>query len=811
MIKNYLVVAFRNLRKHHFYSLINILGLTLGLTSVILISLYVIDELSYDLHQKDAARIYRMDFDGNINGNRFNTALASAPVAETMVEDYPEVVDATRLRGTGNWLVRKEGEMTSYKENKVIFADQNFFDFFNIPLRKGTAETALAQPNTVALSQSLATKIFGDEDPIGQSIVLDNDINAEVKAVYEDMPSNMHFHFDMLISMEGREEANSQMWMSFNFNTYLKLTEGANARDLEAKFPELIQKYMGPEVEQYMGQSLKEFMENGNQAAFYLFPMQDIHLYSDKLGELEQNGDIRYVVIFSAIAIFILILACINFMNLATARSAGRAKEVGIRKTMGAYRQQLIYQFLTEAVLISFLSILLSIAVTMIVLPYFNELADKSIDWQNLFTSKFMAVYFGILILVSLLAGSYPAFYLSAFRPVEVLKGKLASGFKGRGLRSALVVLQFTVSIVMMLGTYFVFHQLSYIQNKKLGYEKEHVLMVQDAWLLGEKAATLKQELRNHTQIKHATLSGYSPVGGSNNNNLWFKGTSSSQSDSHVITQYFVDYDYLDVYGIRVLSGRAFSKDFASDSSAILINEEAARQFGLEDPLGKTLSTYREFGDNPILKPFKVIGVVKDFHFSNMREKIAPLIMLLGESRGYLSLKVSPDNVDQTLSHVENKWSEFGPGQPFEYTFMDQRFDNLYENEARIGKVFSVFAFLAIFIACLGLYGLAAFTTEQKRKEIGIRKVLGASTFQILTLLSKEFLQLVLIAFLIGSLIGYWGMNEWLSDFAYRISINNPLAFILTGAGAFLIAWLTMSAQSFRAATSNPANSLKEE
>lgn len=776
-----------------------------------MISLYVVDELSYDEFQSDVERIHRMDFKGNINGNVFNTALASAPTAQVMVDEYPEVVDATRLRGTGNWLIKKKNSEINFKEENVIYADKNFFTFFDIDLLEGNPETCLDRPQTLVISNSLAEKIFGSESPVGKTVVLDNSKDYEVTGVFEDMPSNMHFHYHMMMSMEGREEAKSKVWLSFNFNTYLKLAPGANPDSLEAKFPALIEKYIGPEVEQFMGQSLEEFIESGNTAGFTLFPMKDIHLHSDKLGELETNGDIKYVVIFSAIAIFILILACINFMNLATARSAGRAKEVGIRKVMGAYKTQLINQFLTEAFLITLLSIILSIAVTYFTIPYFNELANKELVTQTIFEVEFLLIIGTVLLIVSLLAGSYPAFYLSGFRPVEVLKGKLNLGMKSGGIRSTLVVVQFTVSIIMIIGTMIVFNQLQFIQNKKLGYNKDHVIMLHDAWLLGDDLNAFKTEALRDSKVKSGTIASFLPVGTTNNNNLWFKGQTAGQGKSYVLHNYRIDHDYVKTLGLEMAKGRNFSKEFPNDSSAVILNEAAAKHFGFEEPLGSFLSTYGGSQQNPTSNTFKVIGIIKDFHFSTLRNSIEPLIFTLGSSRSFISFKVDPENIQSTISNLQAKWDEFAPGQPFEYSFLDDRFDQLYENEQRIGEIFSVFAFLAIFIACLGLYGLAAFTAEQKTKEIGIRKVLGASIGQIIGLLSKEFLKLVGIAFIIGSLIAYFAMKEWLNDFAYRININNPLIFLVAGILAAVIAWLTMSSQSYRAARTNPVNALKEE
>lgn len=810
MLKNYFNVALRNLFKHKFYSLINILGLSIGLTCFLMISLYVVDELSYDSFHTDANRIYRMDFSGNINGSEFITALSSAPAGPTMSEEFPEVEESTRLRGTGNWTIRRKDEDNAYNEEDIVFADSNFFTFWNFNLLKGDPETCLERPNTLVISESTAKKIFGNDDPLGQIVVLDNDEDWEVTGVYEDMPSNSHFKFATMLSMESTEESKQKFWMSFNFNTYLKLQEGYDPANLEAKFPDLVQKYIGPEIDQFLGQTMEEFSEAGNSAGFYLFPLPDIHLQSDKLGELEANGDYKYVLIFTAIALFILILACINFMNLSTARSAGRAKEVGVRKVMGAYRSQLRKQFLTEAFLITLISIAIAYGLSFLLLDQFNTLADKLMKFESLLSVNFILIMIGVLITVGFLAGSYPAFFLSKFRPVEVLKGKLNLGLKGGGLRSTLVVLQFCVSIIMLIGTSIVYQQLSYIQNKKLGFSKDHVLLVHNPWMMGDKSESYKNEASQYASVKSATLSGFLPVPSNNNNNLWFTGPESSQGESYVFSEFRVDHDYLSTLAIEIKEGRDFSKDFPSDSSAILLNEAAVARLGWDDPIGEKLSTYGGSQENPTVETYTVIGVVKNFHFQSLRNSIEPLLFELGRSRGFLSLKIDTENIPETISYLEDKWVEFAPGQPFEYSFLDQRFNDMYESEQKLGNIFGVFAFLAIFIACLGLYGLAAFTAEQRKKEIGVRKVLGASIMSIITLLSKEFLKLVGIAFIIAAPISYYFMSEWLQDFENRTNINF-MVFLLAGTIALVIAWVTMSFQSWNAARVNPVKSLKDE
>ncbi|MEM6643009.1 MAG: ABC transporter permease [Bacteroidota bacterium] len=810
MLKNYFNIAVRNLTKHKFYSLINILGLSVGLTCFLLIATYVVDELNYDNFHQDADRIFRMDFTGNINGSEFVTALASAPAGTTLPLEYPEVKEALRIRSVGNTTVRVKDTENAYNEEKVAYVDANFFTFWDYQLLSGDPKTCLERPYTIALSETCAKKLFGDEDPIGKTVLTGSNRAWEVTGVFEDMPKNGHFDLDLMLSMESREEAKSNIWLSFNFNTYLKLQEGVDKSVVEARFPDLIHKYIGPEIDQFMGATMEEFYDAGNSAGFSLFPLKDIHLYSDKLGELGLNGDIKYVIIFTAIALFILLLACINFMNLSTARSAGRAKEVGVRKVMGATKKHLRKQFLLEAFIITLFSAVIAYSLCFVILGEFNALANKEISLSVLLSPSFIMIMVALLVIVGFLAGSYPAFFLARFQPIEVLKGKLILGLKGGGLRSVLVILQFCVSIMMIIGTAIVYQQLGYIQDKKLGFDKDQVLLIHNPWMIGEKANSYKNEVTQYSNVIGGSLSGYLPVPSSNNNNLWFPGSSPKKDESYVFSEFIVDYDYISTLGIEIKEGRDFSKEFLSDSMAVVLNETAVQRLGWSDPVGMKLSTYGGSQEQPSVDTYTVIGVVKDFHFQSLRNEIAPLIFGLGESMGFLSLKVMADDLPETVDFLKEKWVEFAPGQPFEYSFLDERFNEMYESEQRLGRIFGTFALLAIFIACLGLYGLSAFTAEQRTKEIGVRKVLGASVFSIITLLSKEFLKLISISFIIAAPLAYLFMSRWLQDFENRTSISLSV-FVVSGVGALLIAWLTMSFQTWNAARMNPSVSLKDE
>lgn len=809
MIRNYLLVALRTLRKQKFYSGINILGLSIGLTCFLFIALFVKDELSYDQPIGQTSPIYRADFTGIISGNELITALMSPPAANDIKNEYPEVVDAFRFRTTGNWFLKKQGEIQTFKEENVSYADPNMFTFWDTPLIHGDPKTCLSKPKTLVMDETTARKIFGEANPLGQIVTLDNKDEYEVTGVYKDFPQNIHFHFNVLLSMVDKDEANRKEWMSqINFNTYLKLSPETNPKNLESKLQELLVRKMGPEIEKYMGMSFTDFGNSGNMAEIVLFPLKDIHLHSDKLGEIEANGDIKYVYIFSAIGIFILLLACINFMNLATARSANRAKEVGMRKVMGAFRKQLIGQFISESVLISIISTILAFGMAAILLSSFDELAGKNLVLSDLLSSDFIIVMFTITVLVGLLAGSYPAFYLSKFRPVETLKGKVNLGFKSSGIRSVLVVLQFTVSIIMIVGTAVVFDQLSFIQNKKLGFDKSQIVMVHDAWILDKNVQPFKNEVKRDSRIISGTVASFLPVNTNNNNNLYYVGKQAKGDESHIINNQWIDLDYIPTLGMEMAEGRAFSKEFPSDSNAILINEATVRQLGLTEPIGSYLSSPAGYNDQ--LKSYKVIGVIKDFHYRSLKDKIDPMVFHLGESNGFVSFKIDSSDPYSTVDYIRGIWDEFAPGQPFAYSFLDERFDKLYASEQQIGRIFGIFAFLAIFIACLGLFGLASFTAEQRRKEIGIRKVLGASVANIVNKLSLSFIKLVIVSFIIASPIAYFAMQAWLDDFSYRTSIH-IWTFLMAGIGAASIAWLTMGLQSWKAARANPVNSLRNE
>jgi putative ABC transport system permease protein len=808
MLKNHIKIALRNLFRHKGYSLINIAGLAIGMAACLLILLYVNHELSYDNYNEDADRIYRIAFSALWGGRDINICVAPAPMAKTILDTYPEIEETVRFRDRGSFIVQYGDN--SFKENRIIFVDNSFFSTFTVPLISGDPKTVLVEPNTLVLSRKTAEKYFRNEDPIGKTLKLDNRTDYEVTGVFEEIPDNSHFHYDILLSMESLKDSRNQFWLNMNYATYIRIHKESDYRALEAKFPELVEKYLGPQMSAFIGTSAEELAEKGElRAEFYLQPLRKIHLYSDLLGELEPTSDAKYVYIFSAIAAFIIIIACINFMNLSTARSAGRAKEVGIRKVLGSFRNQLIGQFLTESMVLSIMSMAIALLLVRMALSPFNALSGKSLVMSDLGQSSMFVVILLITIISGFLAGSYPAFFISAFIPANVLKGHMRTGFKTGLLRSGLVVFQFTASVILIIGTFIVYNQLNFIQNKKLGYNKEQVLILNDTYLLEKQTESFKNEMIAYPDIVNATVTNYLPVTPSNRNlSAVFPDGERDSKRASSIQNWIVDHDYIETLGMNIVEGRDFSREYSTDVDAVIINQATAEQFNWDQPLdhkvGRVISMQGDF------KLYQVIGVVEDFHYETLRENIGPLVMFLGDNTGRISFRIKTDNLSSTLGLLEKKWKEFLPNQPIEYAFMDERFENMYRAEQRIGKIFGVFTTLAVFIGCLGLFGLAAFTAEQRTKEIGIRKVLGATAPGIIRLLMKEFVILIAVANVIAWPVAYFVMQGWLKDFAYRISIGMWI-FILAGVLTLLIAMLTVIYQATKAALMDPVDSLRYE
>ncbi|HEX6194188.1 MAG TPA: ABC transporter permease [Chitinophagaceae bacterium] len=809
MLINYLKIAWRNLVKHKTFSVINIAGLAIGLGCFVLIALYVADELSYDRFNEKANRIYRVNSDILFGGTEQRLAVSSDMMGATLKKDYPDVEQYVRFYTSNGAKRIKKGDVFITEEN-VANADSTLFDVFTLPVIAGDPNTALDEPNTVVMNETMAKKYFGTTDVLGKTIeTTENESTLyKVTAVMKDIPANSHFNFDFIFSMDNVEYGWGN-YLSQNFQTYILTRGKADPALWKTRFTEVIQRYIMPQAKQFMDiSSIEEFEKAGNKLEFSLIPLTDIHLHSDRRVEMGVNGDIKYVYIFSAVAIFILLIACINFMNLSTARSSGRAREVGIRKVLGTERSNLIRQFLTESTLTAIIALLLAIAIAWLLLPYFNTLSGKSLSFQQLANSWLLPFLVLLPLVVGVVAGSYPAFFLSSFQPIHVLKGKLNTGVKRSRLRSALVIFQFTISIFLIVGTIVVFNQLNYIRNKKLGFNKEQVLVINGTGVLRENGNAFMNEVLNIKGVTSGTYSGFLPVASSSRNDNTFSKEAVMNSENGFNSQVWaVDENYIGTLGMEIIKGRNFSKDFISDSSAVIINETTAKNLGYADPIGKKI--YNNDGSGQTIT-YNIIGVVKNFNFESMREDIGPLVLALGRSRWSTAFRISTADISGLIAKIEKTWKGMVPSMPFSYRFLDDAFDEMYRAEQRMGKVALSFAILAILIACLGLFGLATYIAEQRTKEIGVRKVLGASVGNIVSMLSKDFVKLVIISAAVAFPLSWWFMYKWLQDFAYRVDIG-WWVFAAAAGLAMLIALLTVSFQAIKAAIANPVKSLRTE
>ncbi len=805
MFKNYLKIAFRNLQKQKFYAFINILGLTIGIAASLLIIAYIADELSFDRFHEKADNIYRVGTRAVISGQTSELATNCAPFASTVVSEFPEVDEAIRLDLQTEVIVTLGDK--SFTEKRLLLADSNFFKVFSFDLLQGDPDLALKDPYKVVLTESMATKYFGytgrgDSSPIGKSLKI-GDSNVEVTGIAADPPGNSHLVFDIIASLNSSDRAFESEWSSNNLYTYIVLNPKADWKALESKFSTLIEKYIGPEIEKYLGFGLQKFREQGGDYGYFLQPITDIHLKSKLHGEISTNGDIIYLYIFGVIALFIVTIACINFMNLSTARSANRAKEVGIRKAAGAGRIGLVYQFLTESILFSLISTILALGLIFVLLPSFNDLAGKEISLSLLLNGSILSGLAIVIILIGLFAGSYPSLYLTSFKPADVLKGKIRAGFKSSGIRSTLVIFQFTISIGLIVSTLIVYKQLNMMQTRNLGFDKENVLVINNVSELGNHRQAFKNELKNYNGIINVSSSTALPpyIG----NNTVFKVLGENEKEQ-LLRWYWADWDHLETLDIKLKSGRYFSEDFPSDSSAIILNETAMKVIGWDNHENQKLLSFRYSVEG---EEMNVIGVIKDFNFESLKSSIKPMAIVLG-SGNLISARLAPGDVREKIALIESKWKQYAPDSPFEYSFMDENLAQLYGSEERLSRIFILFTSLAIIIACLGLLGLATFTAEQRSKEIGIRKVLGATVSQVIVLMSRDFTRLVVISFVLAIPLAYLFMSKWLEGFAYKVDIG-IISFVAGGLASLLIAWLTVSYQSFKAAAANPVDSLRSE
>jgi putative ABC transport system permease protein len=808
MIKNFILTSLRSMLRHKGFSFINIVGLAIGLAACIIIMLFIVDELSYDRFHEKSDRIYRITVIGAFGDNDFAMTHTPAPLAKTFLDEFPEVEHVTRLMGASNRLISYEEK--SFIEERFFFADSSVFDVFTIPFIAGDPKTALNRPKTIVITETMAKKYFGDEDPIGKTLrVDDNAQNYLVTGVCQDLPHNSHFRFDFLASIITTEWSRSQSWFMQNGQTYLALRENADPADLEAKFPDMLERHLGPQLQQFLGVSIQEFEDSGQSYGYYLQAITDIHLHSRLDGEFETNSDISYVYLFSVIAIFILLIACINFMNLTTAKSALRAKEVGVRKVLGSQRGTLIRQFLGESLVYSILAMIFALIIAEIALPFFNQLTGKYLTLNLTGNWYYLPVFVVFILITSLLAGSYPAFYLSAFQPLHVLKGQKVRQNGKSGLRTLLVLFQFSISIILLIATFVVYQQLKFIQDKNLGFDKEHLLVIKRAYALGDQKVSFKNELLQNPNILRASYTIDLPGEGFGSTTHGLEGR--PNEEFFMVIMMYGDYDMAKTLGLEMAYGRYYDKEYATDTAAVVINQAAARAFGISEPYNERIIR-QALPPNPH-QAFRIIGVVEDFHFESLHLNVRPLAIYLRPEREWfnrMAIRIRGDEMAATIQFVENKWNETVHGQPFEYSFMDNTLEKLYRNDNRTRIIYSVFSILAVFVASLGLLGLAAFTTENRTKEIGIRKAHGASVGSIVMMLSKEFTRWVLLANIIAWPVAYFLMDNWLHNFAFRI--NMPLfSFVAAGLLALVIAIITVSSLAYKAANANPVEALKYE
>lgn len=790
MIKNYFKIAFRNIVRHKAYSIINIAGLAIGLACSILIFLWVQHERSYDRFHTNADKIYRITADAS----DFKVAVNPAGMPGGLQRKIPAIKQTVRLSHPATMLFHIGDRKFSEKE--TFYVDSTFLDVFSFPLVKGDRKTALQRIDGVLITEEMEKKYFGKEDAMGKTLHTDNNKSVIVTGVLRNIPGNSHLQFDFILPMSSIASQNrdlmTDVWDNFNFYTYLQLDDNFVAT-----------KQSLASLNQQMNTIYKEHIpEKDLKVLFTLQPLTDIHLRSNLQADLSGHGNIQYVNIFFIVAIFILIVACINFMNLATARSARRAKEVGLRKVVGAGRKQLIGQFLGESVLISFLALLLAIGIAFLFLPLFNQLSGKQLN-IDLFNGKFLLSLLGIAIMTGLISGSYPALFLSGFKPVKVLKGNMKSMGGNLIFRNTLVVTQFVVSIVLLVGTVVVYRQLQFIKNKNLGYEKSNLLYMPMSGEIWSKQDALRIELKKNRLTSDFAIAGDVPTDLSSGtiNVQWDGKDPASQV---IFPTLEVNEDFFDVFKMKIVSGRSFSRDFPADTNNYIVNQRALQVMGMneKDAIGKSLTMWGTKGS--------IVGVVKDFNYKPVQQNIEPMIIKLNHWGGIVFVRTQPGTTEATIKALEGISRQLNPTYPFAYSFVDEDLTKMYVAEQRLGNLFNVFAILAIFISCLGLYGLSAFMAEQRIKEIGVRKVLGASVFGIVYLLSGKFTKLILVAMLIAIPLSWFAIKKWLDGFAYKIEIGWTV-FLIASLVALFIAWLTVSYESVKAAIVNPVKSLRSE
>lgn len=809
MFSNFFKTALRNIFRHKTYVIINILGLAISFACSLLIFLFVIHELSFDKFNEKYDRIYRLNLVGKMGESEFSTAYTAAPAAKAFLEEFPEVEAAVRMQSWGESLIRIDDR--KFIENKIALADSSFFDIFSLKLLKGNPKKALAEPNAVVLTEKQSEKYFGNTDPLGKHLRIGSDTTLyTITGVMENVPENSHFEFDMLISFMTSPRANDDFWLSNSFATYILLREGVAESTVEDKIPEIIKKYVGPQVEKVLQMDLQAFIDAGNRYGIFMQPLSDIHTNPEITGDFKQARDRKYIFIFSGIALLIIIVAGINYMNLSTARSTKRSREVGLRKVVGSTRGLLIRQFILESLILTFISLILAIILVELMLPFFNNLLQTDLTVGYFSRWYVIPGIVALTLLVGFLSGSYPAWFLASFIPIKALQGKLKLGATNVRLRSVLVVFQFLVSIFLIMSSFVIYKQIHYMINKDMGFDKEQLLVISRTDGLNKKIKSFKEEILKIPSVVNITNSTAVPGYPNNNNGFQMEGKSADQS--FLMWVNWVDYDYLNTYRIKLADGRAFSQDFASDTANVIINQEAVRRFGLTDPYNVR---FIQPGRNPGEKYYyNVIGVCSNFHHASLRSEIEPHVFMIKPEKwdwtGFITIRLNKDHMKQTIASIEKVWDKFTSDEPLQYFFLDKEFETFYKEERQTAKIAVAFSILAILIASLGLFGLTSFATEQRAREISLRKVLGSSAQGIVYLFNREFSFLILIAAVPAGFLSYFLMNKWLENFKYHVSVGF-MEFLLSIFIVLIVAFITVSVKTYKAAQTNPAEVLKYE
>jgi putative ABC transport system permease protein len=822
MLGHYITIALRHFRKHALFTFINVAGLAMGVAACFMIFLLIVNEVSYDRYHEKAERIFRLTNETMYNGNFTRSVTVPAAATKALVSDFPEVEAAVHSSGQGIFFTKRAEGMDNIPLNRVTFVGNDFFRIFSVPFVAGDPSTALLQPNTIVLNESSAHALFGNEDPMNKPLILDNHMHVTVTGVYRDFPERSHVQFNALVSEAGTEYEKIVDWMNENLESkfptkaYVLLREGSDPEAFKEKLKSLVPKYIAPSVG-VLGKTYSN--DNGDQIAnnvsFGIQPLKDVHLDAGYLGDFEPAFDITYIYVLFATGIFILGIASINFVNLSTARSSNRAKEVGMRKVMGSLRGYLVRQFLIESIVLSSLAVMIAIGLAWILLPAFNSIAGKQLQfpWTE---PVFYLLTIGASLILGVLAGLYPSIYLSSFKPAQVLKGSISLGIRGGSVRSALVVSQFAISIFLVIGTIVLFRQVDFINSKNLGFEREQVILVQETYLLGNQKGAYKDEALRNTIFTSASISGFLPAAGPWRlpRSWWRDGN--KEASTITAQDWAIDAQYFETLGMKIKSGRNFLDNTAADSSAVVVNETTLKALGLtEDVIGQNLGTYRAMGPAEYradeYNTFTIVGVVEDFHFESMKQAITPVIFRLSDRpRGSIIFRFEAGKADEAIAVLRDQWKKMAPSEPFSYDFVAEGFTRVYASEKRLSEIFGMFTTVALVIACLGLFALITFTTEQRKKEVGIRKVMGASVPDIVILFSKELGKLIVIAFVLAAPVAWYTVEWWLESYNYRVDVGMTV-YLIAGVLAIGVAWLTTSVQSIRSATANPADALRGE